>query len=248
MVKILGISGKKQSGKNTMANHLHGEILKKNGSIEDFKIDKNGSLVISTRVGGDVEYGILDVTRKDNEFAEYAHVHMWPYVKLYSFADGLKGLCMEFFDLSFDQAYGTNEQKNTMCQVFWEDLPTKTKHKGNMTSRELLQYFGTDIMRKMLENVWVNSTIKKIRREQSGLAIIADLRFPNEVEVVKKNNGKVVRLTRDILEDSHISEMALDKDNFDWNNFDFIVDNSKGGVTNFCKEIDKLFNKMEVTC
>ena len=222
MVNILGISGKKQSGKNTMANYLHGEVLKRNGVIADFKIDKNGSLVIMTSVNGDIEHGILDITRKDEQFVEYAHAQMWPYVKLYSFADGLKGLCMEFFDLSFDQVYGTNKQKNTMCQVFWEDLPTKTKKKGNMTSRELLQYFGTDIMRKMLENVWVNSTIKNILREQSGLAIIADLRFPNEVEVVKKNNGKVVRLTRELIEDSHISETALDKDNFDWNNFDFI--------------------------
>jgi hypothetical protein len=248
MVNIIGISGKKQSGKNTMANYLHGEILKRTGTVSDFEIDANGSLIITTSVDGDVEHGVLDVTRRDSQFTSYAHAHMWPYVKLYSFADGLKQVCMDFFDLSFEQAYGTNEQKNTACQVFWEDLPTKTSNKGNMTARELLQYFGTDIMRKMLQDVWVNHTIKTINREQSGLAIIADIRFPNEVEAVKRNKGKVVRLTRELIEDSHSSEVALDKANYDWDNFDFIINNSKGSITNFCKEIDKLFNQLEVVC
>ena len=80
---------------------------------------------------------------------------MWPHVKLYSFADGLKQLCMEFFGLSHNQVYGTDTDKNTKTNIMWEDIPTwqnssLNTNRGAMTSRELLQYFGTDVMRKCI--------------------------------------------------------------------------------------------------
>jgi hypothetical protein len=251
MANIIGIAGKKQSGKNTMANYLHGEKLKKLGVINDFSINGSGQLVISTSVGGDDELGILDVTRKDTAFVEYAHYNIWPYIKLYSFADGLKNLCIDFFGLRTEQVYGTDKQKNTKSNIKWENLPSRKKgdkSKGYMTSRELLQYFGTDVMRQMSENVWVDHALKSIVGEQSELAIIADVRFPNEVDAIKAAGGKVIRLTREYEKDQHESESALDKDNYDWDNFDFIIDNSRGGTPEFCEDISKLFNKMEVAC
>ena len=110
MNKILGISGKKQSGKNTSANYLHGTILKGEGLTEGFKIDPDtGDLLVLTELG----WGAFDVTRKDDEFVEYAEANMWPHVKLYSFADTLKTLCIDLFDLRPEQVYGTDKQKNT---------------------------------------------------------------------------------------------------------------------------------------
>ena len=129
MVNILGISGKKQAGKNTMANYLHGVILKKKGIIKDFGITNRGELSIFTSVGNDKEQGLLDVTRRDRQFVEYAHYNMWQHVKLYSFADGLKRLCMEFFDLSIEQTHGTNDQKNTNTQIKWNNLPKRQRGK-----------------------------------------------------------------------------------------------------------------------
>ena len=38
-MKILGISGKKQAGKNTVANIIHGTVLKENGLIKDWNVD-----------------------------------------------------------------------------------------------------------------------------------------------------------------------------------------------------------------
>jgi len=251
MVNIIGIAGKKQSGKNTMANYLHGKKLKKRGTIKDFSIDSSGQLVIATSVDGDDELGVLDITRKDEAFVEYAHCNIWPYIKLYSFADGLKNLCVDFFNLSTEQVYGTDDQKNTKSSIKWADLPSRkrgSKNKGYMTSRELLQYFGTDIMRKMNLNVWVDYALKSIVAEQSELAVIADIRFPNEVEAIQAAGGKVVRLTREFKEDQHESESALDENNYNWDNFDFIIDNAKGGTPEFCQDVSKLFNKMEVTC
>jgi hypothetical protein len=252
MVKIIGISGKKQSGKNTAANYIHGIILKSKNIIEDFEVNKQGQLIIKTAVDGDEEYGVLDITRKDNNFVEYAHHNLWPYVKLYSFADGLKNLCIQFFGLSFAQTYGTDVEKNTLSKIKWEDTPTwqnssLNTNRGLMTSRELLQYFGTDIMRQMYTNIWVDHAINTIEREQSELAILADVRFPNEVEAVKKAGGKVIRLTRECKNDEHSSECALDEDRYDWKNFDFIVDNTDG-LKDFFSQIENISNKLEFTC
>ena len=51
---------------------------------------------------------------------------------------------------------------------------------------------------------------QKIQKEQSELAIIADVRFPNEAKAIEDAGGKVVRLTRRVREDNHSSEVALD--------------------------------------
>ena len=246
---ILGISGKKQSGKNTAANYIHGCILKKRSLIDDFRITPKGELSILTDDSlGNSGWGVLDVTRKDRGFVEYAEINMWPYVKLYSFADELKRICVELFGLQPNHVYGTNEEKNTPTHLFWRDMPFTTEQKWMvnagadkpMTAREFMQYFGTNVMRQMHGPIWVDHTINTVLGEQTELAIIADVRFPNEVESIQRAGGKVIRLTRDKLRDSHGSEVALDEDNYHWKNFDAIVDNSQGGVEDLCSKISTL--------
>ena len=242
MTRIIGISGKKQSGKNTSANFLHGLVLRANGLAPDFKIDTEGELAVLTDAG----WGVFDVTRKDSSFIEYAESNMWPYVKLYSFADGLKDLCVEFFDLEPIQVFGTDKDKNTKTKIRWENIPTWQNSslnldRGFMTARELLQYFGTNIMRKMHENVWVNHTVKKIKSEQTELAIIADVRFPNEVDAILQAGGEVIKLQRAPLKDNHESETALDEGNFDQSKFSHII--PSGSIDDLCVPLEKIFVK-----
>jgi hypothetical protein len=52
--------------------------------------------------------------------------------------------------------------------------------------------------------------------------IITDLRFPNELEAIKKRNGLTIRINRPGLEENnHISETALDNADFD-----YVIDNN----------------------
>jgi len=223
---ILGISGRKQAGKNTTANILHGIVLKEQGFIKDWNLGSNGQLLIPSDGGSG--WGEFWTERKDEEFVTWADNNMWPFVKLYSFADELKRICMELFDIPFRCLYGTDAEKNqTQEHLLWENMPGVVTDEddwkglwqeenlyyhaaGPMTAREFMQYFGTEVMRKMYEPIWVNSCIKKIQREQSALAIIADVRFPNEAKAIEQAGGKVVRLTREVHEDNHPSEVALD--------------------------------------
>ena len=242
MGKILGISGRKQAGKNTVANIIHGIILKEQGLIEDWNIGKNGELVILTSDSeGVTDWGEFDVSRKDESFIEYAELHMWPFVKLYSFADSLKWICTDLFEIPYECVWGTNQQKNQIQEhLLWENMPgieitnsDALNKTGPMTSREFMQYFGTEVMRKIYEPIWINSCINRIKKEGPELAIIADVRFPNEVNKLETS----LRLTRNVFNDSHSCESALDKESFDWSNFDYIVDNENMSLDALCNYI-----------
>ena len=213
MVKIIGISGRKQSGKNTVANIINGDVLKDLGLVQDYVVDDHGQLnVRTTNKNNEVGWGILDLLRHDPEFVSYADANIWPYIKIHHFADYLKMICVDLFNLEPKQVYGTDAEKNTDTTY-------------GMTAREFLQYFGTSVMRKIKDDIWLERTMKTIEQEQSSIAIIPDVRFPNEVHAIKDAGGFVIRLTRDTLHSSHECESALNRDVFDWDTFDYIIDN-----------------------
>jgi hypothetical protein len=246
MVKIIGISGRKQSGKNTVANFINGEILKERGMIHNFTINKSGQLEIqTTNDKNETGWGVFDVTRKDAAFVNYAERELWPYVKVYHFADPLKQLAIDLLGFDAVKVYGTDRQKNTKVGIYWEDMAENTENRsGRMTIREFLQHFGTSIMRKMKDDIWVTSTIKKIMKEDSEVALMPDVRFPNEVNAIKENGGVVIRLTRNVFPDTHACESALDEENFDWSNFDYIIDNegcSLSDLSNKLKNIQEIW-------
>lgn len=99
---------------------------------------------------------------------------------------------------------------------------------GPMTGREIMQLFGTDLIRYTFGNVWAEATLRRIKKESKPLALITDNRFPNEVEAILKHKGHIIRLTRTPFghADSHPSEASLD--DYDWNRSNcYILDNQK---------------------
>ena len=165
--------------------------------------------------------------KTDPVFFDYMGNNVWPFIKSYSFADMLKtNVCIEVLGLSYNQCYGTDEDKNSQTHISWNNI-LGSENKGEMTAREVMQFVGTDFFRGLYPNVWADATIRRVTTEGSAFAVITDCRFPNEVEAVQKAGGKVIRLTRNGSgTDNHASESALDKENFDWNTFDAVIDNS----------------------
>lgn len=243
MGKIIGIAGRKQAGKNTVANILHGIVLKEQKLIQDWSIDSQGQLKIrTTNATGTQGWGYFWVQRQDESFIEYAEYNMWPYVKLYSFADSLKSICMDLFNIPFRCLYGTDEEKNQkQNHLLWENMPGEFNKTGSMTARQFMQFFGTDIMRKMYEPIWVNACINRIKKEQSELAIIADVRFPNEAIAIEEAGGIVIRLTRNVHNDSHSSEAALD--NYP---FSYVLENQNNTIEQLIVKVQEFYNNLEV--
>jgi len=136
---------------------------------------------------------------------------------IYNFADPLKQLCIDILGLSHQQCYGSDTDKNELVDCYWNNK--------QLSAREVLQMVGTDMFRSLKHNVWSEATIRRIQNDNYDLAIIADCRFPNEVEAIKKAGGSVIKLTRNPFGSDHSSETALDLDNYDQNNFDLVISN-----------------------
>jgi len=215
MTQIIGFSGKKQSGKNTCCNFIVMLKLIENGVCRKAKLGDDGLIYVS------------DVFGESSTGEEYMpfkqpHVHVdtllndMGEVKIYAMADGLKEIAMNYFGLSYESVYGTDEQKNQVQEhLRWENMPGVSRspsmsqfhEAGAMTAREFLQFFGTDVMRKMFQDVWVANCMSKIKKDKPKIALVCDVRFDNEFAAIHKEGGITLGLTKDIgSDDNHSSE------------------------------------------
>lgn len=201
---VIGISGRKQSGKTTLANYLVKHI---------------GGTIINL-------------------------------------ADPLKKLiCKDILGLTEEQLNGTEEQKNSLTQYEWDNLPEYLRNtyslqeqvvftgyacaswdgegqdqtelyqsisvprSGKMTAREVMQIVGTDIFRKSFNNnIWVDCLFRTIKEQFEKTAnvvfFVPDVRFVSEINGIIKNDGYIIRLQRRVTNDTHQSEMELDNYDF----------------------------------
>ena len=230
MSNIIAFAGAKQSGKTTSVNFLNGHEMKSHGFIKEFFIDSDGRLVVNAKYldDNDKEFesmGVFDVFQESQTFADYASSTFWPFVKAYNFADPLKRLCIALFGLDREQCYGTDEQKNSLTDILWDNVSQDSS--GRMTAREFMQAFGTDICRKIKDDVWVSLSIKQIKDENPNLALIGDCRFKNEIDAVHEAGGKVIYFTRNSeSSDGHDSEKASEYKE----HYDCIIDNTNTSV------------------
>lgn len=195
MTKIVLVTGKAQSGKDTTVDFLIKELTK-----------------LRVRELGEMES--WNVTAKK-----------------YSFATALKNIATDLFEIPHENVWGNNDQKNQLTKVKWanlKDVMGVSEHNDwfqkvfnispeqeYLTAREFLQFFGSEIVRKLYPNAWACRTKKDIEQEGMDYAFIADARFPNELEIFAKSpNTYVIHLTRNIIKSQHISETALDAFDF----------------------------------
>ena len=122
--------------------------------------------------------------------------------------------------------------RNGLYRSAIDDYGIVVHKSGFMTAREVMEVVGTKIFRKIKNNIWVDATINKIKKEQYDLAILLDNRFPNEVNAVLDNNGIVIRLTRNPFNSDSEPEASLDPDKYDWSKFSLIIDNENLSIEN----------------
>lgn len=76
---------------------------------------------------------------------------------------------------------------------------------GGKSARELMQTLGTDWGRKMVhEDLWVNVAKREIENmmNDGSSVVIDDIRFPNEVEMIKSLGGQIIYVDRPINADT----------------------------------------------
>lgn len=86
--------------------------------------------------------------------------------------------------------------------------------KTNPEVRKLLQRIGTGARSVLGDYVWVGAAAHKMRAALDGgkSVVFTDVRFPNEVSLVRGYGGHIVRITRPGVGpvNGHISETAID--------------------------------------
>lgn len=223
---IIGISGKKQAGKSTLVRYLTNVLAYPNETIyQDEKGIIHHSSIEESPIANNSVAKTYAFADKLKEFCVECLGLTYEQV---NGSDEQKNSLTKFKweNLPYIVRWNNRKVKGVFpayneehfwrllfkCDINYSDLRT-----GFMTAREILQIFGTDIMRKMFDDaIWVNATIKKIKQEQPQVAFIEDVRFPSELESIYNAGGYIIRLHRSPFSDGHSSEIAFD--DYDWDN------------------------------
>lgn len=197
---IIGVSGKKQSGKNTMCDCLY-KLFAEKYSSDDVSI-----LSFADALKQKACKDILGLTEEQvngtDEDKNSLTIYKW---------ENLPGEVIARYAThgsSIEWTEGHNGIVHGQAPV--------TYREGFMTAREIMQIVGTDIFRNFFDNdIWVNATLRNIEQSSARVILISDVRFPGEVDSIINNGGYVIRLSRDTCQtDPHPSETALDDFDF----------------------------------
>tara|TARA_B100002019_G_scaffold292532_1_gene315996 strand:- start:4505 stop:5113 length:609 start_codon:yes stop_codon:yes gene_type:complete len=114
-----------------------------------------------------------------------------------SFADKLKDGVASVFNWDRQMLEGDTDESREWRETvdtFWTQETGRT-----ITPRLVLQEYGTDCMRKgFYDGIWVSLTKQHILQNPNKNFIIPDVRFPNEIKMIKEIGGKVWRVQRGI--------------------------------------------------
>lgn len=114
-----------------------------------------------------------------------------------SFADKLKDGVASVFNWDRQMLEGDTDESREWRETvdtFWTQETGRT-----ITPRLVLQEYGTDCMRKgFYDGIWVSLTKQHILQNPNKKFIIPDVRFPNEIKMIKEIGGKVWRVQRGI--------------------------------------------------
>ncbi len=159
-------------------------------------------------------------------------------------ADYLKEICINLYGLKRDVCFGVD--KNVPTNYLWDNMPwyDEKKHsenKGrNVTHREFLQFFGSEVCRAIDDGCWINSLLNTCK-DKDTIYCITDVRFPSELEPLMEEDRKtiVLRLLRNPFNDNHQSETALNDYRFF---YDELLDNTEMTIEESVDEAVRLFN------
>lgn len=251
MTNLIGISGKLQSGKDTITNIIQWLLLNQDKGTEipfdKFDLYKEAATWKNVKFADklkDMVCLLLGCTREQLEDPKFKEKELGEEWIRYAFADGF-----------FQSSKGTVMNSEPCSKErYEEELRTnwQTAYKLEHTPRTILQMLGTQCGRFIHPNIWINATFAEYKpqhfrtvKHQGSFVehlttmpnwIISDVRFPNEAEAVKDKNGILIRINRNIESESmHESETALD--NFD--DWDYMIDND-GTIEDLIEKVKEI--------
>lgn len=154
-----------------------------------------------------------------------------------SFADFLKEVCAKLYDFPHEWTlsqehkemileipYVWNEEKcKELSLLIDEEIKFDGVEVEFYTIRHMLQYIGTEVLRKHDSDFHVKKTIERIDNKKNYC--LDDTRFENELKILKSSPYTLaIRVNRSSLKsvDEHVSEKALDN----YKDWDYVIENN----------------------
>lgn len=120
------------------------------------------------------------------------------YTKL-SFADALKDAASKIFGWDRELIEGSTPESRAWREEI-DEWWAERLETPDFSPRQALQKLGTEAMRMVFhDNIWVSVLERKIKQMAASEAVkvvIPDVRFPNEIECIKRLGGQIVRVQR----------------------------------------------------
>lgn len=211
---IIGFLGNLQSGKSSSCRYVVGEVMKKSGLIQKFGMTEDGMLIVPDRDGN---YGIFDFEKNNSDtMTNFRRNILDKMVSIINFADPLKQDCCKYFGIPEELVWGGKKDKDTLLKITWGDIQDVfkpafdmdvKKKKKRMSVRDVLITYA-DMVRSINPEAFVNAAFHKISKSEADLFLIGDVRYEYEVNAIRENGGKVIRLNKIVELTGHSSEQA----------------------------------------
>lgn len=119
----------------------------------------------------------------------------YPNWKEMAFADSLKDAVSVLFGWDKDIVYGKDgnlRKKRDEVDTFW----AKELGIEGFNVRKALQLIGTDVFRNNFNDKFWLICLKKKIQDNVGHTVITDVRFPNEMEMIRAMGGQIIQVIR----------------------------------------------------
>ena len=111
-----------------------------------------------------------------------------------SFASSLKDAVSTIFGWDRELLEGRTKESREWRET--RDEWWSKRLKRDITPRWVLQYWGTEVVRKGFhDDMWVASLENRLLHTKDDI-VITDCRFPNEIKAIKAVGGQVIRIKR----------------------------------------------------
>lgn len=181
-----------------------------------------------------------------------------------SFASSLKDACANIFGWDRKLLEGDTPESRQ-----WREEPdmwwSHALNRPGFSPRQALQLMGTEVIRNGFDDkIWLLTVLNRYQQNSARSVVISDVRFSNEVTLLKNNNGVLVQVIRGDLPEwfsiasaanggdkDAIKEMKnkyghIHRSEWDWagTRADFIIYNN-GTLENLYSEVDNLVNSLK---
>ena len=252
-IALIGIAGRKDSGKDTVAQMIQ-YLIARRGDDSDIYIqtaeflgltDNNWEAINNSQPFKikrfadkvkDMTCILLGCNRKQLEDRDYKETAL---------GEESNYWIIDYDDFEFygQEKFQTLEEalekrKELLLSYTNVSEPVLIK----LTPKLVMQLLGTEGVRNNIHfNAWVISTFDNFNKYTDHW-IIPDVRFPNELEAIKKRGGLTIGITRTAIDSKEVVDYHSSETSLDEAVFDYVIDNSYD-IEELLKQVKKILQE-----